>query len=187
MATGSLPSLKTTPGPATPYMAASRHGRQPAAACSASSAGPRPRQVRLIDPREERVTLPSVPHRAEAAPARHVLLPDPRDPRTMPAGFLRQPSMKSWTPPSRPCHTGTGMTQIRCLYLKRVWTAWRESPNLSRPAPVTVVVNWYLGHSRSVTASNEGRPSIGASPGGSLAIADLDLSHARRGFLPLDA
>ena len=187
MATGSLPSPKTTPGPATPYMEASRHVRQPAMACLASSVGPRPRQARLIDLREERVTLPSVAHGAEAAPARHVLLPDPRDPRTMPARYLRQPGMKSWTPPSGPCHTGTGMTQLRCLYLKRERTAWRESLDLSRLAPVTVVINWYLVYSRSVTASNEGRPSIGASPGGSLAIADLGLSHARRGFLPLDA
>ena len=38
------------------------------------------------------------------------------------------------------------MNEPRCPYLVRETTAYRESLDLSRPAPTTVVVNWYCAH-----------------------------------------
>ena len=38
------------------------------------------------------------------------------------------------------------MAELRCPYLKRERTAWRESLDLSRPAPMAAVITWYCEH-----------------------------------------
>jgi hypothetical protein len=42
--------------------------------------------------------------------------------------------------------TQAEMNEPACPYLVRETIAFRESLDLSRPAPTTVVVNWYCGH-----------------------------------------
>jgi hypothetical protein len=44
------------------------------------------------------------------------------------------------------CDTPDEMNRLGCPHLVRETVTYRESLDLSRPAPVLVTVNWYCGH-----------------------------------------